>query len=70
MVESEFSLVRFSGDEEQAGKVYAGMMALSPEDGSEVLLFGVTRPEHVNVSEMLILPLDQVPTQMIHRRID
>jgi NADP-dependent 3-hydroxy acid dehydrogenase YdfG len=68
MVESEFSLVRFGGDEERASKVYTGMTPLSPEDVADAVVYAATRPPHVNISEMLILPTEQASTQLIHRR--
>lgn len=67
-VETEFSQVRFYGDEQKAEKVYQKMTPLTPEDVAEVVLFCVTRPPHVNVSEVLVLATDQSSASLIHRR--
>lgn len=66
MVETEFSLVRFRGDAGRARKVYAGMTPLTPADIADAALYAATRPPHVNISEMLILPTDQASTTMVH----
>ena len=68
LVETEFSQVRFHGDTERAGKVYQGLMPLTPEDVADVVLFCATRPAHVNVSEVLLLPTDQSGPTLVHRR--
>jgi NADP-dependent 3-hydroxy acid dehydrogenase YdfG len=67
MVETEFSTVRFSGDEKQAAQVYKGLTPLGPEDVADAVLFAATRPPHVNISEVLILPTDQASARMVHR---
>ena len=59
LVETEFSLVRFRGDESKAKPVYAGVEALTPEDIAECILFAVTRPRHVNVDEIVVKALAQ-----------
>jgi 3-hydroxy acid dehydrogenase/malonic semialdehyde reductase len=66
-VETEFSLVRFKGDEERATAVYKGMIPLTPEDISDAVLYCATRPPHVNISEILVLPTAQASSTMIHR---
>jgi NADP-dependent 3-hydroxy acid dehydrogenase YdfG len=53
-VETDFSLVRFRGDAERAAQVYANVEPLSPDDIAECVAFAVTRPEHVNVDELVI----------------
>ncbi len=68
MVETEFSLVRFRGDEERAGKVYKGLTPLSPDDVGEAVVYCATRPPHVNVSEIIVMPTDQASTTMVSRR--
>ncbi|MCX6566128.1 MAG: SDR family oxidoreductase [Candidatus Aminicenantes bacterium] len=68
MVETEFSEVRFHGDAGRAAKVYQGLTPLSPEDVAEAVLFCATRPPHVNISEVIVMPTDQASTTMIHRR--
>jgi 3-hydroxy acid dehydrogenase / malonic semialdehyde reductase len=59
LVESNFSRVRFRGDEEKAGAVYANVEPLRPEDVAECVLFALTRPPHVNVDELVVKALAQ-----------
>ena len=59
LVESDFSRVRFRGDEEAAEKVYQGVEAMKPADIAECILFAVTRPPHVNVDELVVKALAQ-----------
>jgi 3-hydroxy acid dehydrogenase/malonic semialdehyde reductase len=59
LVQTDFSLVRFRGDEETARKVYEGVEAMKPEDIAECVLFAVTRPPHVNVDELVVKALAQ-----------
>ncbi len=70
LVETEFSLVRFAGDEERARKVYAGLTPLSAEDVADCVAWAVTRPSHVNVDEIVVRPRDQATATAIHRRPD
>ena len=58
-VETEFSRVRFHGDTEKAGQVYKGFTPLYAQDIAEAILFAVTRPPHVNINDMLIMPTAQ-----------
>lgn len=67
LVETEFSLVRFKGDAERAGKVYEGYRPLTAQDVAEVIAFVATRPAHVNIAELLLLPTDQAAATMVHR---
>jgi 3-hydroxy acid dehydrogenase / malonic semialdehyde reductase len=59
LVESDFSRVRFRGDEEQAASVYRGVEAMTPDDIAECVLFALTRPPHVNVDELVVKALAQ-----------
>ncbi|PID79020.1 NAD(P)-dependent oxidoreductase [bacterium DOLZORAL124_64_63] len=68
MVETEFSEVRFRGDTERAAAVYRDFLPLKAEDIAETILFCATRPPHVNIQEVLIMPQDQAAAQAIHRR--
>ena len=68
LVETEFSQVRFHGDTEWAEKVYQGLIPLTAEDVADVVLFCATRPAHVNLSEVLLLPTDQSGPTLVHRR--
>jgi 3-hydroxy acid dehydrogenase/malonic semialdehyde reductase len=68
MVETEFSLVRFHGDAERAGKVYQGLTPLGPDDVADTVVWCATRPLHVNVSEVVVMPTAQASTTLVHRR--
>ncbi len=68
MVETEFSLVRFHGDKERADKVYQGLTPLSPDDVADAVIYCTTRPPHVDVSEIIVMPTDQASTALSHRR--
>jgi NADP-dependent 3-hydroxy acid dehydrogenase YdfG len=59
LVETNFSRVRFRGDEEKAKAVYAGLEPVKPEDVAECVLFALTRPSHVNVDEIVVKALHQ-----------
>jgi NADP-dependent 3-hydroxy acid dehydrogenase YdfG len=59
LVETDFSLVRFKGDEEKAAAVYRGVDAMQPEDIAECILFALTRPWHVNVDEIVVKARNQ-----------
>lgn len=67
LVESEFSIVRFHGNEDKAQKVYQDLTPLTPADVADVVFFCVTRPPHVNISEILLVPVDQATTTLVHR---
>jgi len=67
MVDTEFSLVRFKGDEERAKNVYKGMQPLKPEDIADIILFAVTRPDHVVLADMIILPTAQASATVVKR---
>ena len=54
LVETEFSLVRFKGDEEKAAAVYRGVEAMRPDDIADCILFALSRPWHVNVDEIVV----------------
>ena len=68
LVETEFSLVRFDGDEERAAQVYEGMTPLTADDVAETVTWAVTRPPHVNIDHLLLLPRDQSSATRVHRR--
>jgi serine 3-dehydrogenase len=68
MTETEFSLVRFRGDGERAGKIYQGFTPLTPDDIADAVVYCATRPLHVNVSEMIVMPTDQASTMLVHRK--
>ncbi|RLD72408.1 MAG: NAD(P)-dependent oxidoreductase [Bacteroidetes bacterium] len=66
--ETEFSLVRFKGDQEQADKVYEGFTPLYAEDIAEAVLFAVSRPPHVNIDDLVIMPTSQARSRKIIRK--
>ncbi len=68
MVETEFSLVRFSGDKERAKKVYTGIKPLSAKDVAETVLFCATRPQNVNINQVILTPLAQASSTQIIRK--
>jgi NADP-dependent 3-hydroxy acid dehydrogenase YdfG len=68
MVETEFSLVRFHGDSERAAAVYEGVTALTGDDVADCISFAVTRPSHVNIDTMIVMPRDQAGAGAVHRR--
>jgi NADP-dependent 3-hydroxy acid dehydrogenase YdfG len=67
IVETEFSLVRFDGDEERAAKVYDGVDALTAQDVAECVAFVATRPGRVNIDQMVVLARDQLGATQINR---
>jgi NADP-dependent 3-hydroxy acid dehydrogenase YdfG len=68
LVETEFSLVRFHGDEERAAKVYSGYTPLAPRDVADVVHFVVTRPPHVSIHDLLLMPTDQATISLVNRK--
>lgn len=68
MVETEFSIVRFSGDEERAKKVYQGLTPLTPDDVADAVIFCVTRPKHVNINQIILTPLAQASSNFVIRK--
>jgi len=67
-VETEFSEVRFKGDKERAKKVYDGFKPLVAEDIAETIWFVVSRPKHVNINDLLIMPTAQSTATTIVRK--
>jgi 3-hydroxy acid dehydrogenase/malonic semialdehyde reductase len=67
MVETEFSEVRFRGDQDRAAKVYQDVTPLRPEDVADAIVYAITRPAHVNVSTILITPVAQANSLLIER---
>jgi NADP-dependent 3-hydroxy acid dehydrogenase YdfG len=68
LVESEFSIVRFRGDEDAAKAVYAGVDPVTPDEVADCVLFALTRPLHVNVDEIVIKALAQSSGARVVRR--
>jgi len=67
MVETEFSIVRFGGDEAAAAKVYEGMTPLTADDIADCIAWVATRPSHVDIDQMVVRPRDQARATMVHR---
>jgi len=67
-VETEFSLVRFKGDGERAKKVYDGFEPLVAMDVAETIWFAVSRPKHVNINELIVMPTAQATATNIFRK--
>jgi hypothetical protein len=65
--ETEFSLVRFHGDESRAKKVYDGFQPLTAEDVADAVLYVATAPEHVNITKIVLMPTAQRNPYLIHR---
>jgi 3-hydroxy acid dehydrogenase/malonic semialdehyde reductase len=67
-VETNFSVVRFKGDMQRVAAVYEGRDPLTPDDIADTILFCATRPAHVNISEIIIMPTDQASATMVARK--
>ncbi len=67
-VETDFSRIRFRGDEERAAKVYAGITALTPEDVAETIVWTASRPAHVNIARVLMTSIDQANSLLFDRK--
>jgi len=67
MVETNFSRVRFRGDEARAAKVYENITPLEPEDIADAIVWAATRPAHVNIHTILLTTIDQANSTVFHR---
>jgi NADP-dependent 3-hydroxy acid dehydrogenase YdfG len=70
LVETEFSLVRFDGDETQAAKPYVGITPLTGDDIADCIAWAVTRPPHVNIDEIVVRPLAQANATEVARAVE
>ncbi|WP_392477959.1 SDR family oxidoreductase [Nostoc sp. C110] len=70
MVETEFSEVRFHGNTERAKTVYQGVTPLTADDVADVIFFCVTRSPHVNINEVVLMPVDQASATLVNRRTE
>ena len=68
LVETEFSRVRFKGNLEKAKKTYSGCDPLQAKDIAECIAFILSRPRHVNIGDMMVLPLAQASSTIINRQ--
>jgi len=67
MVETDFSLVRFRGDEARAAKIYQGITPLTPGDIADAIVWAVSRPAHVNIAHVLMTCVGQANSLLFHR---
>ncbi len=67
LVDTEFSVVRFKGDKQRSKSVYNGMKPLTGNDIADLILFIVTRPPHVNISDSIIFPTAQASSTLVNR---
>ncbi len=69
MVETEFSEVRFKGDSEKAAKVYQGLDPLQAADIADVIHFVISRPYHVNIADLVVMPTAQASATLVNKTI-
>lgn len=69
LVETEFSQVRFKGDDSKADVVYKGLQPLRPEDIADIILFVVTRPYHVNIADLVVMPTAQASSTIVKKEL-
>ena len=69
MVDTEFSEVRFKGDRERAENVYKGLEPLHAEDIADIIHFVISRPYHVNIADLLVLPTAQASATIVNKKI-
>jgi NADP-dependent 3-hydroxy acid dehydrogenase YdfG len=70
MVETEFSEVRFKGDTEKAANTYKGLKPLQAEDIADIIHFVVSRPYHVNIADLIVMPTAQASATIANRSLD
>ena len=68
LVETNFSVVRFRGDQEKADNVYKGIHALTGDDIAEVAYFAASAPEHMQVAEILVMPTNQASGTIVSKK--
>ncbi|WP_445386604.1 SDR family NAD(P)-dependent oxidoreductase [Robiginitalea sp. IMCC44478] len=69
LVETEFSDVRFKGDRDKAVKVYQGYQPLKPEDIAEIIYFAISRPPHVNIADLVVMPTAQASSTIVRKEL-
>jgi NADP-dependent 3-hydroxy acid dehydrogenase YdfG len=67
LVETGFSDVRFKGDSERAKSIYEGYSPLKPEDIADIIVFMLTRPAHVNIADLMVLPTAQASSTIVNK---
>lgn len=70
MVETEFSEVRFKGDTDRAANTYKGLKPLTAEDIADIIHFVVSRPYHINIADLIVLPTAQASATIVNRSLD
>ena len=68
LVETEFSEVRFKGDTDRAAGVYQGFQPLKPEDIADLISFAISRPPHVNIADLVVMPTAQASSTIVRRK--
>lgn len=68
LVATNFSAVRFKGDETKAAKVYQGYQPLQAKDIAEIIAFVISRPYHVNIADLVVMPTDQASSTMVNKK--
>jgi len=68
LVETEFSMVRFYGDSERAKKIYQGFKPLTGDDIADTIVWIASRPEHVNIAQVVVMPKAQASAMVLHRQ--
>lgn len=69
LVETEFSIVRFKGDEKRASSVYEGYAPLKAEDIADIIVFAATRPPHVVLADIVVLPTAQASSTILNKQV-
>ncbi|UII81779.1 SDR family NAD(P)-dependent oxidoreductase [Flagellimonas sp. CMM7] len=69
LVETEFSNVRFKGDSDRAEKVYQGFQPLKPGDIADIIHFTITRPYHVNIADLVVMPTAQASSTIVKKEL-
>lgn len=70
LIETEFSLVRFHGDEQRAAGIYKGYQPLLPDDIADMALYVATRPQHVMIQNIIVTPTAQASATIVHKKIE
>ena len=68
LVETEFSMVRFRGDADKAKSVYKGIDACTPDDVADAVVYIATRPPHVSINQIVVMPTAQASALVMHRQ--
>ena len=69
LTQTDFSKVRFKGDDAKAEKVYQGFEPLQPEDIADIISFVVSRPYHVNIADLTVMPSAQASSTMVNKKV-